>query len=407
MCMLYTNIYNISTMPIITQPHLGYYTVGNINFRNVVHAILYASKTKQEMSWTFNDFEYNNHDWTTEPTESLETLYGLRAKELREKYDHIAICYTGGSDSHNALMSFFNNGLHVDEVISAPNHKGGKNLIQVDGNKNSVTSALFNEYELQTLPRLEYIRTHFSKTKITSIDLTEHLLNRYASYGDGSWVEKGTGWLGPTAGGRWDISNIPEFRKTLETDKKICYIVGVEKPRCGIKDGDWYMAFNDKPTHFGPDHLQLPDFPNTNLEFFYWGNTITSMRLLTKQSFVLKHYVESRPNLQPHFEYPLTPHKVMKIHEPIMRNVLYPTWFEDLFFQAEKPVQDWTIEYDDWFFQHTELKKYQDIWKDGIKHIVNQARDFVMFDENKVPIGFKKFYKLYRIGKFNRNINVL
>lgn len=393
-------------MPIITQPHLGYYTVGNITFRNVVHAILYASKTKQEISWTFNDFEYGNHDWTTEPIESLDTLYALRAKELREKYDYIAICYTGGSDSHNALMSFLNNGLHVDEVISVPNHKAKNNLITIDGSNKSANSALFNEYEFQTLPRLNEISVNYPNIKITNLDLTEHLLNRYERFGDGSWVMEGTGWLGPTPSGRWDISKIPEFRKTLETNKKICYIVGVEKPRCVIKDDNWFLIFNDKATHFGPDHSQLPDFPNTNLEFFYWGNSIVSTRLMTKQAFILKRFVEARPDLYPYFDYPLKTDKVMKVHEPIMRQLLYPVWREDLYFQAEKPIQDWTTEYDDWFFKHKELKKHQDIWKDGIKHVVNQAKDFVMFDEQNKPIGLKKFYKWHKIATFNK-INAL
>jgi hypothetical protein len=387
-------------MSIITQPHLGYYTVGNDKFKNPVVAFLQASKTKEQVQWVFNDLEYSQNNWTLEPTESLDTLYGLRAKELREKYDHITICYSGGSDSNNALMSFLNNNLKVDEILTVHNQQGGKNVKNISTNDKSASNAVIAEYELQTIPRLREIHNLYPDIKITNIDVTSNIVNRFINFTDSSWIESGTGWVSPAAGSRWDISKIPEIRKTLETGKRICYIGGFEKPRCAFKDDEWYMFFNDKSTHSGPDHSYLYEFPNSNYEFFYWGNTYYSLRLLTKQAFVVKRFVESRPELYPYFQSPLNADKVLKVHEPLLRQLLYSTWHESIYFQGDKPVNDWNMEYDDWFWQHKELSRAQDIWQDGIEHIIKNAKDFILYENDKL-VGFKKFYKRYYVGKFN------
>jgi hypothetical protein len=125
--------------------------------------------------------------------------------------------------------------------------------------------------------------------------------------------------------------------------------------------------------------------------------------MLTKQSFVIKRYVEGRPELWPYFQFPLTKEKIIKIHEPLLRQLLYSTWHESEYYQADKPMHDWTMEYDDWFFQQPEFQRAKDIWADGIKHVVNNANRFVEYD-NGVPDGFKKFFKKYSAGTFNRKL---
>ena len=97
--------------------NLGYYTVGNREFFSKIQACIHATTTNQDPIWHFNNDVFNNFDWTIEPSETLDELYNARARQLREEYDYVALSYSGGSDSHNILMSFLRQGLHIDELI--------------------------------------------------------------------------------------------------------------------------------------------------------------------------------------------------------------------------------------------------------------------------------------------------
>jgi hypothetical protein len=93
----------ISTM---INKKLGYYNCDGLEFESKIQAFFHSLKTNKPVEWIFNDFEFNLHDWLNEPLESLDQLYDKRARELREKYDYLILSYSGGSDSHQILMSF-------------------------------------------------------------------------------------------------------------------------------------------------------------------------------------------------------------------------------------------------------------------------------------------------------------
>lgn len=57
-------------------------------------------------------------DWSVEPPESYQSLCQMRARQIRESNDWVRVWYSGGADSHTALMSFFHAGCYPDEVIT-------------------------------------------------------------------------------------------------------------------------------------------------------------------------------------------------------------------------------------------------------------------------------------------------
>jgi len=93
---------------------VSYYRVNNKVFSSKVLACIYATETNQEVEWVFYNNVFDKFDWTVEPSETLDELYDLRARELREKYDYIVISYSAGADSHNVLTSFLRQNLRVD-----------------------------------------------------------------------------------------------------------------------------------------------------------------------------------------------------------------------------------------------------------------------------------------------------
>jgi hypothetical protein len=171
----------------VINKNLGFYKVGNLEFESKIQAYLYANDTKQQVDWNFNDEVFSSYDWTAEPSESLDYFYDKRARELREKYDYLMLSYSGGADSHNALMSFIRQGLHIDEIIVNTLEKGWERFTVIDP---TITSSSNNgaEHYLQTIPRLKEIANLIPHTKITICDLTDHVYDSFNKVGDASWV---------------------------------------------------------------------------------------------------------------------------------------------------------------------------------------------------------------------------
>jgi hypothetical protein len=57
-------------------------------------------------------------NWSIEPSETYQELCRQRAREIRDSHDWVRLWYSGGADSHTALMSFYHAGCAPDEVIT-------------------------------------------------------------------------------------------------------------------------------------------------------------------------------------------------------------------------------------------------------------------------------------------------
>jgi hypothetical protein len=91
------------------KDQFGYYTIGNLKTYSKIEAIELHTKTGTHPQWHFNDEIFSMHDWRVEPTASLEELYAIRARQIRDKYDYIVLFFSGGADSENMLRTFLRN----------------------------------------------------------------------------------------------------------------------------------------------------------------------------------------------------------------------------------------------------------------------------------------------------------
>jgi hypothetical protein len=78
---------------------LGCYRVGDLKFYSKLQAIEYMQKTGVHLHWDFNEAVFSSYDWTMEPQETILELYRQRAQQLRDRYDYIALFWSGGADS--------------------------------------------------------------------------------------------------------------------------------------------------------------------------------------------------------------------------------------------------------------------------------------------------------------------
>jgi hypothetical protein len=370
---------------------LGFYICDGKEFSSKILAFLHSKQVNKPVEWIFNDRVFQSYDWTVEPEETLDQLYDRRARQLREKYDYLIVSYSGGADSHNLLMAFVRQGLHVDELLINLFEKAGKQFIDFDPNNHLAKNAGAEHY-LQTLPRLKEIQPLIPKTKITLVDLSDFIFEFMESAGDASWVLTKREGINPAGITRFNYLHLAEVRKRFDKEKSICLIVGIEKPRTIIKNGQLMLMFIDRAANQITVAEHLREYTNTTAEFFYWSPDCVP--LMIKQGHIIKKYLSANPLMQQHwYDTNVNFQTVRLIHEKILRSVLYTTW-DNNWWQADKAVLDWNSEFDNWFSEGYKDTKAFRVWTEGVNYVRENLSEFIKEDGDSL----KNHYKVYTLG---------
>ena len=373
----------------------SYYLVDGLKFDSKIQAALFATQVNKPMTWYFNTDLFNAYDWTVEPEKTLDQLYNQRAKELRERYDYIILSYSGGSDSHNILMSFIRQGLHIDEIVVNHMTDAWNRFVVL----NPTQTASWNtgaEHSLQTIPRLKEVEHLIPNTKITILDLSQNLFDAFTSYGDASWVLGRKEGLNPLNVTRYNYAYFTNIRKQFDKGYKIAMVVGIEKPRTVIENGIFKLYFIDKGVNIVPIDDNFKEYSNSSLEFFYWSKD--AVTLLCKQAHVLKRFVEGDPSrIKLWDKNNLNPDNWRLVQEPMIKPVLYSTWNTG-WFQTDKSVSDWNSEFDTWFINGYADHKSHQIWREGLKFVTNNTKPYLRYKSDGTPDGLKYYLQYHTIG---------
>jgi hypothetical protein len=379
----------------IDHKELGYYTCNGKVFSSKIHACIHATQTKQPLTWHFNDEVFDKYPWHIEPEESIDELYFRRAKQLREKYDYICLAFSGGGDSNNILEAFLRQGLFIDEVVT--NVMDDKNKLTI---ANTAIVSNWNEgaeYKLQTEGRLKELKKRSPNTIISVIDLSQGLFDLFNSYGDAGWIEKTRERMNPSGFMRHNFLHIKEIRKRFDKDKKICMLLGIEKPRTYIKGNTFRMCFSDKACNIATVSEFTGDYTNTAIEYFYWHPDAAP--IIAKQCHIIKRWLECNPqylNLWKPKDVSEIWSNHRKYHERILRPLLYNSTWHDNYWQSDKSTKDWYSEIDDWFWTQHKDSNAHAIWRAGLDYVKTNASDWMMAGDNE---GLKGFLKAYDIGE--------
>ena len=96
-----------------------YYTDNKKIFSNKLEALKYKQETKQSVYINYYDEVYSTVSWVVEPLDTLDTLYKQQAQRIRDEYDYVVLCYSGGYDSTNILETFHYNNIKLDKIVVA------------------------------------------------------------------------------------------------------------------------------------------------------------------------------------------------------------------------------------------------------------------------------------------------
>lgn len=378
--------------------NLGYYRCDGINFFSKIEACLYSEKTKKPIQWMFNQEFYSKFPWNIEPEQNLDQLYDLRSRQIREKYDYVILSYSGGADSNNILESFIRQNLFIDEIVV--NHVTASSQNITDLNPNNKQSTNFSaEYQLQTIPRLKYISKMCPNTKITVLDVSETILDSIRSVNDESWILTKRDNLSVGTAYRYNYFYFDKIKREFDKNKKVCMLLGTDKPKTFIRDDKFYISFNDATVNV----IAITEhnhYPNVKIEFFYWHPD--AVLLMCKQAHMIKKWLEINPSKM--HSWKNADYGVVRVyHERWLRNVLYSTWNND-WYQANKAVNWWHNEFDYWFYHNSQYTKEKESWQRGIDYIINHAPSYIQTNRLGIPDRLKVFSHEYFVGKINKII---
>jgi hypothetical protein len=372
----------------------GYYRVGDQKFYNKAQAILACQRIRPEHwpDFIFNDDIFCQSDWSQEPQESLTEIYRQRALQLREKYDHLVLSYSSGSDSTNILQNFLFNNIKLDEVFCF----GPFSTTQ--GRVDTLTRSAENNFREIDLVAMPYLRELSKKYnfKVTLYDWTQDMAKGFRDE-DWIWTESQSR-LSPSIVVRNRLHNARSHLNLVDQGKKVGFIFGIDKPKIILKNGVYYLAFIDLDLNMGvgPGALMTGSEWEHD-EYFYWTPDLP--KLVIKQAHILKKFFESHPGLKYCVENS-DQAAWAKLHKTqyldIVKRLMYPGFNADVW-QTNKISSLTYTEHDNWFIKDSTLTANQ-IWQAGLRTL-QKTLDPKFFNGGKVDNGYVGTWsKWHKIG---------
>lgn len=363
-------------MTLKCDPRLGYYSVGSVCYSSKIEALIAGTQQNLFPTWHFNDAVWQSQNWLQEPETDLSTLYQMRARQIRDQYDRVAVFFSGGSDSWNMVQAFFSAGCFIDEIYTVWNRKANNKFVL----DRSITDArnIEAEFDLTTRQGLQWIKDQSPRTKITYIDVSDPVIEKYNQLDGEEWLNTTFEHLNPQFVTRWSVTREHADRNQLDRGLRTALVYGVDKPKLCIKDNKYYVYFLDKIVNTFVGNWNAAEYTNIHTEFFYW--TADLPEIIIKQSHMIRRWFESNPALKPILQWPGNSTSLRQAYEVVTRSLIYPGWDVNTF-QCVKPNLTSHMEWDDWFFRSCKNTHAYHSWHKGIEYVEkNIDRKYLHYD---------------------------
>jgi hypothetical protein len=370
----------------------GYYLVGGKKYYSKLQAIA-AVKNNDFPTFIFNDTEYSSANWAVEPEESLQEIYRQRALQLRQKYDHLVLCFSAGADSTNILHSFLYNNIPIDEILVY----GPFDTTQGRDGKFGSRGGEFGyrEIDLLALPYLREISKKY-KFKVTEYSWSKDVLNGFKN-SDWVWSQVNAR-MSPSIIGRNNLHKQANFLKLADRGIKTGFIFGIDKPRVLLKDNEYYCSFLDLSLQNSIGLSGIASGSEWEFdEYFYWTPDMT--KIVVKQTHLIKNYIQQRPECTPLVEN--SDKAVWGAHRDnyhdLINRIIYPTWDPNTWQPGKSKLGFTYSENDSWFWESGNTQAIE-TWKAGINE-VRKNIDSKWFNKGDPDHGFVGGWsKWYKIG---------
>lgn len=269
-----------------TRDEWGFYQVGAYKTYSKLDAIEKSAATSTPFKWNFNNDEFSAVDWTVDPPGNLDFWYAQRARQLRDKYDHLTLMYSGGADSTNMLRVFSDNNIYIDEVAMFFVLEGTPNHQKTEVNEETFSTAI------PTAKKILEQNPIYKTTKFTLIDAGTNFVPLVKScHTFDYWYNESNFLYSPWGRVAGNLRTIHTEWQDLAASKKMCLVWGFDKPRIECKQNQWYAQF----TEGGLSAMVSPNSQQKNRageydEMFYWSKHLP--QLVIKQCHAVMNYTK-------------------------------------------------------------------------------------------------------------------
>jgi len=328
------------------QKRFGAWKSNGKDYHNKLSAVIDAVKSGHWIHWDFNDDVFARHDWSREPKDSLTTFYGNRARTLRERYQHIAVEFSGGADSWNLLYHFCRQGLHVDSVI----HRYAEETITTPTDKSS--SNQWAEGKLQAWPSFQKLLELNPNLKWHTWNIVEPIKQAWQAANIDFSIHNNF-----HPGGILKTPDLAEHNPFgIPNHESYAMVYGVDKPNVEFADGKFYLVFYDHPVILRS--VLERQFFGVGVQdiFFYWDPDCVDM--MTKQGHVIMNWFRKHSNMIKFINDRPT---YLSIINPLIYPDYHPIW------QSQKPKGLFAQTHENWFINNSHItgsKRWHDIMHD-------------------------------------------
>ena len=368
----------------------GHWVVADKIYYNKLQAVADAAPQGWWPHWNFHEEKFSKFNWEIEPTESLDQLYDARARQLRRKYDHITVEFSGGADSWTIMNSFMRQRLHVDAVFH--------NYISATSGEATDLSPdnQHAEAKFQAFPS-------FKKWKELNPNITWEV-----EYCTDAVVN---GWRNiPVDPLEYNAVNIglmfklhgingglPKF---IPVEKNCGVLVGTDKPNLFFENGNFYFYFSENPVICRAFiERYRAGVPVTDI-MFYWDPDCGS--LLIKQAHTVMNWFKQNPHMLPLISN--RKYRDTNFYYSIVNKLIYPDYNPE--WQAIKATGRFNLTHETWFHKNSEGTLHGANWHKTMKKMHEVMTDCVVgteFEgfihrENQYNVLPDQWSKLYKIG---------
>lgn len=265
--------------------NIHYYFSDNTKIDSKIIALEYEKIKKETSILYYHDEFYDNVNWKIEPNNTLSYYYLEQAKKIRDEYNYIILCYSGGIDSTNILETFFYNKIKLDKIITL----GAISQDDFFGSDQNHNGELY--YNV-----FPYIKKLGLENIFQVIDYTDFFVDLQSPmFATPDWINNVGNWFSPNLWIWRDLHKyvIPEHLKK----QKVAIIFGRDKPILNRDEQGYYFNFPDVILN---TYGFSKGSENVDIINFYWDPTFPE--ILIKQLHILKKFktLNQHINLIPH-----------------------------------------------------------------------------------------------------------
>lgn len=373
------------------RERLGQYHVGTKKFDSGFDAIIEATRTGANYTWEFNDDIFTKFDWSKPIETSLDDLYAMRMRQLRNEYDYLVLFLSGGRDSTNILLTAIKNNIFIDEIIMFYPFGMSKHF-----NKDDLSEGNnFSEIEYAAKPLLKRYENLISpKTKIRDLDISSANIRTFL---EDDWFEKTPPSLAFTVYNRTSsVLFDPDIMDLAASGKSVGLIFGADKPKIRFSNGKYFAYFNDiavnpciRPKI--PDKVILYDKHVFN-ELFYWTPFLPELAI--KQAQVVVAAMKTNPQFKSMMQH-TNNLAIRQEIEKVIANYIYSD--NERPWQTSKQTPYIYKKVNEWFWQGAP-KTAKDNVLYAMTTLSKQIRRDLLIDGDIAKGKNVSFSKLYYIG---------